>query len=117
MSPGKTAKIVHRLDPTLHEKSRLSIATTLSKHPILSFIQLKNLLGMTDGNLCVHMKTLERKGYLHKAKEVRGGRPQTVCELSENGKKALRDYLSDLEKLVSSVREAAVDLQSSEEGS
>ena len=109
MASAKTAKIVHRLDPTLHEKSRLSIAPTLSKHRILSFIELKNMLGMTDGNLCVHMKTLEKKGYITKAKEVRGGRSLTICELSDDGREALRGYLADLEQLVDSVRRPEVE--------
>jgi DNA-binding PadR family transcriptional regulator len=59
---------------------------------------------MTDGNLCVHMKTLERKGYITKAKELRGGRSLTICELSDNGRQAPKSYLSDLERLVDSVR-------------
>ena len=98
------SEIVHRLDATLHERSRLSIATTLWEHGILSFAQLKKLLGMTDGNLCIHMRTLERKGYLRRSKRFRKGKPQTQCRLSEKGKKALHAYIDDMERLVSTVR-------------
>lgn len=96
--------LIHELDPTLHEKSRLSIASVLSQQDVLSFVELKHLLGMTDGNLCVHIKTLEKRGYLTTAKAKTDGKMRTLCRLSEDGKRALSTYLTNLEKLVNEVR-------------
>ena len=98
------ADLVHQLDSTLHEKSRLAIAMALSKHKRLSFNELRDLLGMTDGNLCVHVRTLEQKGYLKRAKGARNGKWLTICQLSPKGKEALRGYLDNLERLVRKVR-------------
>ncbi len=99
------AEIVHRLNATLHEKSRLSIATTLNEHGRLSFIELRELLGMTDGNLCVHVRTMEKKGYIDRRKTVKNGKSRTTCRLSEKGKAALQTYVEEMERLVKSVRE------------
>lgn len=99
------ARIVHQLDSTLHEKSKLSIATALHKHGLLSFTELKNLLGMTDGNLCVHVRTLERRGYLDRQKNRKQGKTHTVCRLSDAGRQALEMYLDQIEVLVRRVRE------------
>ncbi len=97
-------RIIHQLDPTLHEKSRLSIASVLKEREVLSFIELKRLLGMTDGNLCVHIKTLERKGYLVTTKRRESGKTCTTCKLSDRGKEALNAYLDNLQTLLDAVR-------------
>ena len=96
--------LIHELDPTLHEKSRLLIASVLSQQEVLSFIELKNILGMTDGNLCVHIKTLEKRGYLTTTKAKANGKMRTTCRLSDRGKKALLSYLENLETLIKELR-------------
>jgi DNA-binding transcriptional ArsR family regulator len=51
------------LDRTLHEKARLSILTSLVGHPKgLGFTELKELCGLTDGNLSRHIQVLEEAG-------------------------------------------------------
>ena len=96
--------LIHELDPTLHEKSRLSIAFVLSQHEVLSFTELKNTLGMTDGNLCVHIKTLEKRGYLTSTKTKANGKMRTLCRLSGRGKNALLSYLKNFETISKEVR-------------
>ncbi|HEU4753479.1 MAG TPA: transcriptional regulator, partial [Armatimonadota bacterium] len=55
---------VERLDRVIHEKGRLAIMSLLAASEQLSFTELKELTGMTDGNLSVHMRTLEESGYV-----------------------------------------------------
>ncbi len=98
------ARIVHDLDRTLHEKSRLAIATALSEHEKLTFIQLRELLSMTDGNLCIHVRTLERSGYLEKKKRTKNGKAFTECWLSDQGKSALLGYVNQMEQLINTVK-------------
>lgn len=98
------ARIIHDLDRTLHEKSRLAIATALSEHEKLTFIQLRELLEMTDGNLCIHVRTLEGKGYLEKKKRTKNGKAFTECWLSDRGKRALLSYVDNMEQLIRSVK-------------
>jgi DNA-binding MarR family transcriptional regulator len=94
------SRIVRGLDAILHERSRLSIATALKTHGHLSFIELRDLLEMTDGNLCVHVRTLENKGYLSKTKGSRNGRVHTICSLTEAGATALSQYVKSMEQLI-----------------
>ena len=97
-------QLIYQLDPTLHEKSRLSIASMLKERNVLSFIELKHLLCMTDGNLSVHIKTLEKKGYLDTCKSRETGKMRTTCRLSACGMKALETYLENLELILKAVR-------------
>ncbi|MBL9179275.1 MAG: transcriptional regulator, partial [Verrucomicrobiaceae bacterium] len=47
-----------QIDKLIHEKSRLSIMTLLSTRGEWAFQDLKNELGMSDGNLITHLRTL-----------------------------------------------------------
>src|SRR5438309_1496763 len=48
------------LDRVIHERARLSVLTSLVSHPKgLSFVDLKELCALTDGNLSRHLKVLE----------------------------------------------------------
>ena len=99
------ARIVHELDPTLHERSRLAIATALREHEKLSFTELRELLGMTDGNLCIHVRTLEKNGYLEKKKQYEKGKARTECWLSEEGHRALVGYMDRMLRIAESVKQ------------
>ena len=59
--------LVNELDPILHERGRLAIVSVLAAVDRLTFTELRDALGMTDGNLSVHLQKLEEKG---KWKEV-----------------------------------------------
>ena len=49
------------LDRVIHEKARLGLLTSLMAHPKgLAFADLKQLCGLTDGNLSRHLAVLER---------------------------------------------------------
>ena len=62
------------LDRVIHEKARLSVLTSLVAHPKgLVFGDLKQMCGLTDGNLSRHLQVLQEaglvaieKGYDHK---------------------------------------------------
>ena len=88
-----------KLDKAIHEKGRLSIMTLLATRLSWSFQDLKSELGMSDGNLITHLRTLHRLGLVAMTKEVRG-RPQTTYALTGKGRSAFREYLEVLEKIV-----------------
>ena len=51
------------LDRTIHERARLSVLTSLVGHPKgLIFNDLKDLCGLTDGNLSRHLQVLQEAG-------------------------------------------------------
>ncbi len=48
------------LDRVIHEKARLGLLTSLMAHPKgLAFADLKQLCGLTDGNLSRHLQVLQ----------------------------------------------------------
>ena len=68
-----------QLDRVIHEKGRLAIMSMLAATPELSFTELRDSLGMTDGNLTSHMRTLQEAGYVAVAKSFQDRRPLTTC--------------------------------------
>ncbi len=95
---------VLQLDRVIHEKARLAIVSALSAAPSLSYTDLRNLLGMTDGNLTSHLRILQEAGLVSLSKSTGEARPQTQCFLSDAGRSAFTEYLGHLEQIVSRFR-------------
>jgi DNA-binding MarR family transcriptional regulator len=97
-------QVFEELDPTLHEPGRLAIASVLAAVAQLSFRELRDQVGMTDGNLSVHLQRLEEKGYVTIHKAFVGRRPRTTCKLTPGGKKAFARHLDHLEQIINAGR-------------
>jgi DNA-binding MarR family transcriptional regulator len=94
------------LDRVIHERARLSVLTSLAAHPKgLRFSDLKQLCGLTDGNLSRHMQVLQTAGFVEVSKSFERNRPQTLCRLTAEGRRRYVEYLAVLEQVV---RDAAV---------
>ena len=89
-----------QLDRVIHEKGRLAIMSMLAASAELSFTELRDALGMTDGNLTTHIKALQQEGYVSVAKSYQNRRPLTTCTLTAPGRKAFTEYIDLLEKIV-----------------
>jgi DNA-binding MarR family transcriptional regulator len=100
MAMNALKRLVEELDPTLHERGRLAIVAALAPVPSLTFTELREALGLTDGNLSVHLQKLEEKGYLGIDKQFVGRRPQTTCRLTKTGRREFARYLDRLEAIV-----------------
>jgi DNA-binding MarR family transcriptional regulator len=94
-----------QLNRTIHEKGRLPIMSLLAASPELSFTELRDTLGMTDGNLSIHIKTLQEAGFVSVTKSYRNQRPLTTCSLTPEGRKAFTQYIDLLEQIVKQARE------------
>jgi DNA-binding MarR family transcriptional regulator len=98
-APGRFA--YEGLDRVIHEKARLSIITSLVTHPGgLVFNDLKELCSLTDGNLSRHLHILNEAGLVKIWKGFKDNRPQTLCQLSDEGRKRFLDYITVLENIV-----------------
>lgn len=64
------------------------------------FTTLKELLGVTDGNLASHTKALEVENYIVVEKQFIGKKPNTRYIATQSGKKAFREHIEALEKLI-----------------
>ena len=89
-----------KIDKVIHEKGRLGIVSMLAAAGQVSFTDLKNTLGMTDGNLITHIKALQNAGYVAVAKTKKGNRPLSLCLLTDEGNKAFKEYLDLLETIL-----------------
>ena len=89
-----------QLDRVIHEKGRLAIMSMLAASPELSFTELRDVLGMTDGNLTSHMRTLQEAGYVSVSKSYENNRSLTTSSLTAAGKKAFASYVNLLEQIV-----------------
>jgi DNA-binding MarR family transcriptional regulator len=89
-----------QLDRVIHEKGRLAIMSMLAATPELSFTEMRDTLGMTDGNLTTHIRTLQEAGYVSVTKSFQNNRPLTTCSLTPAGKTAFTNYINLLEKII-----------------
>lgn len=95
------------LDRVIHERARLSLLTSLISNPNgATFVELKQLCGLTDGNLNRHLLVLEREGLVEIAKGHDRNRPQTICRITKVGRKRFVEYLSTLEQVVKDAAKA-----------
>ena len=91
------------LDPLIHVPTRLKIVATLAALPdgdTLSFTRLQNMIGLTPGNLIIHLRKLEEAGYLARAKTTNGTTQTTTVALTARGRTALAAYRRALRDLL-----------------
>ena len=91
------------LDPLIHVPTRLKIVATLAALPdgdALSFTRLQDMIGLTPGNLIVHLRKLEEAGDLDSKKTKNGTAPKTTVALTSRGRDALDTYTKALRELL-----------------
>lgn len=89
------------LDRVIHERARLSVLTSLVTHADgLTFVELKQMCDLTDGNLARHLQVLEEDGMVRVTKDSGDGRTQTRARITAVGRRRFLEYLSTLEQVV-----------------
>jgi len=91
------------LDPVIHATTRLRIMTALDaldRADKMSFNALAGVLGLTPGNLSVHLSKLEAAGYVAVEKTFQGRKPATYVAMTTRGRAAFERYLADLKALL-----------------
>ncbi|MCS7179523.1 MAG: transcriptional regulator [Anaerolineae bacterium] len=94
---------VAELDPVIHQPTRLRIMAalvSLNEGDKADFIFLRDLLGLTDGNLSVHLQRLEEAGYVRIEKTFVGRRPKTWVWATAEGREAFAAYIDVLENIL-----------------
>lgn len=91
------------LDPILVDATRLRLMAALIGLPErgrISFTALRDLLGMTDGNLGMHLRVLVEMGYTAVTKERNGRRTQSLYAATHQGHAAFEAHVAALEAII-----------------
>ena len=90
----------------LHHRTRLGIVSALAGVDALTFVELRNLLQTTDGNLSVHARKLEEAGLVSCTKSFAERRSRSDYRLTAAGQRTLLRYLAHMEALIAATRSA-----------
>ena len=66
----------------------------------VDFVTLKEQLQVTDGNIASHITALEKLSYIKVEKKFIGKKPNTTYTATSQGKKAFKEHINALEKLI-----------------
>ncbi|KGO81596.1 MULTISPECIES: winged helix-turn-helix domain-containing protein [Flavobacterium] len=92
--------ILQHINKAFDHRIRLGIMSVLVVNEYADFTTLKELLGVTDGNLASHAKALESENYITIEKQFIGKKPNTRYIATKEGRKAFKDHIDALEKLI-----------------
>lgn len=92
--------ILQHINKAFDHRIRLGIMSVLVVNEYADFTTLKELLGVTDGNLASHAKALEGENYITIEKQFIGKKPNTRYIATKEGRKAFKDHIDALEKLI-----------------
>lgn len=93
-------KILKDLDKAFENRTRLGIMSTLMVNDSQDFNTLKELLGVTDGNLASHLKSLEKSKYITYKKEFLARKTNTCYSATPLGKNAFKKHINAIEQLL-----------------
>jgi len=88
------------LDKVLEHSVRLQIMSVLVANDSYDFNSIKEIMGITDGNLASHMKALEREKYISVIKSFKDRKPNTKYKTTERGRLIFKKHLDGLERLI-----------------
>jgi DNA-binding HxlR family transcriptional regulator len=91
---------ISNLQKIFDSRIRLGVMSALMVNETLDFNALKELLGLTDGNLASHLKAMEQQEIIVVSKQFIGRKPSTTYRASERGKDLFRTHLAALEELI-----------------
>ena len=92
--------IIGHINKAFDHRIRLGIMSILMVNEFADFKTLKELLGVTDGNLASHAKALEKSEFIRVEKQFIGRKPNTRYYATELGKLEFKKHIDALEKLI-----------------
>ena len=95
-----------KFDRLVYERVRLGIMSALAVREELTFVELKALFDVSDGNLSAHARKLEEAGYVTCTKSFEERRPRSVYRITAVGRNALHRYLDHVEAVIKATRRA-----------
>jgi len=93
-------EVLKDFDKAFENRIRLGVMSALVVNDFLDFNSLKNLLGVTDGNLASHLKSLEKSEYIKFKKEFLDRKSHTNYFATGKGKEAFKKHINAIEQLL-----------------
>ncbi|MFZ2287291.1 MAG: transcriptional regulator [Bacteroidales bacterium] len=90
------------LDPLLHSQLRLAIMSVLISVDRADFTYLREKTEATAGNLSVQIGKLRDAGYISVSRSFGESYPQTMCSITDLGRKKFSEYVAALEDYLKS---------------
>jgi DNA-binding MarR family transcriptional regulator len=91
------------IDPLIHAPARFQIISNLYLIGVADFLFLRNVTGLTKGNLSSHLTKLEQVEYVEIKKEFVDKISRTTISLSETGRKAFNLYRKNLKNMLDDI--------------
>ncbi|HEX7447745.1 MAG TPA: transcriptional regulator [Pirellulales bacterium] len=88
------------LDTVVHGPVRLGVITALQADGPLDFTTLVRRFEVADGAMGLHLRKLEDAGYIAPHRRFVGRRPKTTYRITAAGRKALRQYLATMRRII-----------------
>ena len=96
------AGLLHNINKAFDHRVRLGVMSVLVVNEHADFKTLKELLGVTDGNLASHLKALEKVEYIEIEKSFVDRKPNTKYRATKEGKICFKQHVEAIEKLLKS---------------
>jgi len=88
------------IDQVIHAPARLTLLSYLYVVASADYTFLRNLTGLSWGNLATHLNKLEEAGYITIEKAFKGKKPHTSIHLTEQGRDAFREYKLSMQQVL-----------------
>jgi len=95
---------IFNLNKLFDSRVRLGILSSLMVNSKVNFIELKALLGITDGNLASHLKALEDNKIIAVHKGFIGRKTNTTYSITKAGQSQFKAHLAALEAMIKAVK-------------
>ncbi len=92
--------IISNINKAFDHRVRLGIMSVLMVNEFADFTSLKELLGVTDGNIASHIKALEKKEYIKVEKSFINRKPNTRYSATKKGREDFQKHIDAIESLL-----------------
>jgi DNA-binding MarR family transcriptional regulator len=90
----------NQLNKAFESRVRLGVMSILMVNDWVNYNDLKETLGLTDGNLASHISSLEKLEYLTVRKQFSGKKPVTSYQVTDLGRMEFKKHIDGLERLL-----------------
>ena len=92
--------LIININKAFDHRVRLGIMSVLMVNEFADFTTLKELLGVTDGNIASHIKALEKKDYVKVEKSFIDRKPNTRYRATKKGREDFQKHIDAIESLL-----------------